>query len=127
MNHERHEKRRKTKHFLYFIFAYFGYFVVRFLEFAMAEILYKEESYRIIGACFEVYKEMGCGFLEGVYQECLEVELAERSIPFVRQSALTLHYMGRALRQTYCPDFVCLGTIIVELKAVAELNDAHRA
>lgn len=93
----------------------------------MAEILFKEESYRIIGACFEVYKEMGCGFLEAVYQQCLEVELADRGIPFVSQSALTLAYKGRLLRQTYAPDFICFDRIIDEIKAVSELHENHRA
>ena len=93
----------------------------------MADILFKEESYRIIGACFEVYKEMGCGFLEAVYQECLEVEMAERGIPLVPQAALALAYKGRPLRQSYAPDFICFGTIIVEIKAVSELHDNHRA
>jgi GxxExxY protein len=65
----------------------------------MADILYKEESYKIIGACFEVYKVMGCGFLEPVYQECLEIEFAERGIPFVPQKELRIAYKGRVLEQ----------------------------
>src|SRR5206468_3435559 len=93
----------------------------------MAEILYKEESYRIVGACFEVYKEMGCGFLEAVYQECLELELAARGIPFVPQMELSLRYKGRQVRQTYVPDFLCFEKLIVEVKAVVELDDIHRA
>jgi GxxExxY protein len=93
----------------------------------MAEILFKEESYRIMGACFEVYKEMGCGFLEAVYQECLEIEMAGRGIAFKPQLVLALHYKGRPLQQTYAPDFICFGAIIVEIKAVSELSDAHRA
>jgi GxxExxY protein len=93
----------------------------------MAEILFKDESYRIMGACFEVYKEMGCGFVEPVYQECLEVELAARGIPFMAQSELAVRYKGRVLKQTYCPDFVCFDGIIVEIKAVSELHDNHRA
>ncbi len=91
------------------------------------EILYKEESYRIIGACFEVYKEMGCGFLEAVYQECLEIEFATQGIPFVPVKDLFLTYKGRQLKQSYVPDFVCFDKIIVEIKAVSELIDVHRA
>jgi GxxExxY protein len=91
------------------------------------EIVYKEESYRIMGACFEVYKEMGCGFLEGVYQECLDLELCQQSIPFTPQSELRLTYKGVTLKHTYVPDFICFGTIIVEIKAVQELADIHRA
>ena len=91
------------------------------------KLLYKEESYNIIGACFEVYKEKGCGLLEAVYQECLEIELGLCDIPFSSQSALTLHYKGRKLKQTYVPDFECYEKIIVEIKAVKELCDEHRA
>jgi GxxExxY protein len=93
----------------------------------MAELIYKEESYNIMGACFEVYKGMGCGFLEAVYQECLEIELAERRIPFVAQQELRVLYRGRILEQTYKVDFVCYGKIVIELKAVTQLADYHRA
>jgi len=91
------------------------------------EIVFKEESYRIIGACFEVYKEKGCGFLEAVYQECLAIEFAEQDIPFVEQPKLCLSYKGKELKQAYQPDFVCFGEIVVELKAVKTLADEHRA
>jgi len=87
----------------------------------------KDEGYSILGACFEVYNEKGCGFLEDVYQECLEIELELRSIPFRAQKALDLSYKGRQLRKSYIPDLECYGTIIVELKAVKELCDEHRA
>jgi GxxExxY protein len=73
----------------------------------MAEIIYKEESYSIIRACFEVYKEMGCGFLEPVYQECLELELQFQSIVFRARSELTLRYKDRLLTQKFIPDFIC--------------------
>ena len=91
------------------------------------DIIYKDESYRIMGACFEVYKVMGCGFLEPVYQECLELELASQAIPFVAQAELSLTYKGRMLEQKYKPDFRCFEKIIVELKAVSELAPEHRA
>ena len=93
----------------------------------MAEIIYKEEAFAIIGACFEVYNDKGCGFLEAVYQECLEIEFGLRNLPFVSQAELTLTYKGRTLKKTYQPDFVCFGKIIIELKAVSELSDVHRA
>ena len=93
----------------------------------MAEILFKEESYKIVGACFEVYNEKGCGFVEPVYQECLEIELGMQSVPFEAQKQLQLSYKGRPLKQIYIPDFVCLGQIIVEIKAVSKLVDEHRA
>ncbi len=89
--------------------------------------LCREETYRIIGACFEVYKEKGCGFLEAVYQECLQVELQLQSIPFKAQQSLSLEYKGRALSRTYEPDFVCFDKIVVEIKAVSALTDEHRA
>lgn len=93
----------------------------------MAEIVYKEESYQIVGSCFEVYNEMGCGFLEPVYQECLAIEFRLRSIPFIEQHELTLEYKGETLESTYKPDFICYDRIIVELKAVSDLTDKHRA
>ena len=93
----------------------------------MAEIIYKDEAYAIVGACFEVYNDKGCGFLEGVYQECLEIEFELRNLAFVPQADLILTYKGRTLKKTYQPDFVCFGKIIVEIKAVSELADEHRA
>jgi GxxExxY protein len=93
----------------------------------MGNIIYKDESYAIMGACFEVYKEKGCGFLEAVYQECLEIESAIRNIPAVPQPLLELSYKGRLLKQKYIPDFICFGKIVVELKAVSALSDEHRA
>ena len=93
----------------------------------MAEIIFKDESYQIMGACFEVYREMGCGFLEAVYQECLTLEFAGRRVPFRSQQELVLCYKGHRLVQKYVPDFVCYETIIVELKALKQLCDDHRA
>lgn len=90
-------------------------------------LLFKEESYKIAGACFEVYREKGCGFLESVYQECLEIEFRLQSIPFKAQSPLSLEYKHCPLRALFIPDFVCYDRIVVELKAVAELADEHRA
>ena len=91
------------------------------------EIVFKEESYSIMGACFEVYREKGCGFLEAVYQECLEREFRLQDIPFESQPCLHLSYKGVPLEQTYQPDFICFDKIIVEIKAVSEVTDIHRA
>jgi GxxExxY protein len=91
------------------------------------DIVFREESYRIIGSCFEVYKEKGSGFLEAVYQECLAIEFGRMDIPFVEQPELRLEYKGLDLKQTYVPDFLCFGNIIVEIKAVKSLADEHRA
>ena len=90
-------------------------------------IVFKEESYRIIGACFEVYKEKGNGFLEAVYQESLGIELDEQQIPFKEKPRLRLEYKGRLLKQVYEPDFLCFDEIILEIKAVRKLTDEHRA
>ena len=90
-------------------------------------LLFEKESYAIRGAVFEVYSEMGCGFLESVYQECLEKELRLRNIPFVSQPGVKLVYKGETLEQRYKPDFVCYDSIILELKAVKEICDEHRA
>ncbi len=91
------------------------------------DILFKEESYRIIGCCFEVYKEKGNGFLESVYQECLAIEFAIQGIPFVEQPRLKIDYKGRELKQTYEPDFLCFEEIVVEIKAAKHLTDENRA
>ena len=91
------------------------------------ELIYKDEAYAIVGACFEVYNELGCGFLEAVYQEALEIELALRGIPFRPQAELGLVYKGRALKQIYQPDFICYEKIILEIKAASDLDDGHRA
>jgi GxxExxY protein len=93
----------------------------------MGKILYKDEVYAIQGAVFEVYRELGCGFLEAVYQECLEKELNLRGIPFESQKELRLSYKGDVLNLTYIPDLVCYGSIIVELKALKVVEDIHRA
>ena len=91
------------------------------------EIIYKDECYRIMGACFEVYKEKGSGFLEPVYQECLSIELRLQSIEFVEQPELKMNYKDRPLNRTYKPDFICFDKIILEIKAVSQIADDHRA
>ena len=91
------------------------------------EVVFKGESYKIVGACFEVYREKGCGFLEAVYQECLELELGMQGIPYTAKKSLTLAYKQCPLRSKYEPDFICYDQIILELKAVTDLADEHRA
>jgi GxxExxY protein len=93
----------------------------------MAELFFKEEVYRIVGACFEVYKEKGHGFAEPVYQGCLEMEMELQGIPFDSQRVLALEYKGRRLDQSFKPDLICFNKIIVEIKAVKDLADEHRA
>jgi len=93
----------------------------------MGELIYEEESYVVKGAVFEVYKAMGAGFLEAVYQECLEEELKVRGIPFVAQPEIKIIYKGRMLHQSYRADIVCYDKIILELKAVGALLPEHSA
>lgn len=90
-------------------------------------IVFKDESYKIVGAAFKVYNNLGPGFLEAVYQEALEIEFQQQGIPYEREKELKIQYDGVELKQTYKADFVCFGKIIVELKAVNALDDAHRS
>ena len=91
------------------------------------KISLRDESYLIQGAIFDVYREMGCGFLESVYQECLEKELSLKGIPFVAQQKLKLQYKGQQLKQVYKPDLLCYGSIIIELKALSNTTAQHKA
>jgi GxxExxY protein len=91
------------------------------------KIIFKTESYAIIGACFGVYNDKGCGFLEPVYHECLEIELDWQRIPFLSKPPQTLQYRGRTLVQTFTPDFIYYDKIVLEIKAVSALVDEHRA
>ncbi len=89
-------------------------------------ILFKDESYLIQGAVFEVYKEIGSGFLESVYQLCLEKELADRGIPFKSQPELTFNYKNQDLGLVFRPDFLLFDKIIMEIKAVKDTAEEHR-
>lgn len=93
----------------------------------MDSFLYKDETYAIHGALFEVYRVLGCGFLEAVYQKALEVELAQRNIPFASQVDIDVEHKGMKLEQTYRADLVCYDKIILELKAVQHLLPEHEA
>jgi GxxExxY protein len=93
----------------------------------MDKLLYKSECYDIQGAIFKVYSTIGSGFLEAVYQECLERELVLAGIPFISQAEISLEYKGVPLIQTYRADFMCFDKIIVEIKAVKELDEVHTA
>ena len=91
------------------------------------KILYKNECYALQGAIFEVYRVLGCGFLEPVYQECLEKELILRKIPFESQRELKIIYKSQILKQHYKPDLICYDKIIVELKAVKDISKEYEA
>lgn len=90
-------------------------------------LILKDEVFAINGAVFEVYREKGCGFLEAVYQECLAKEFAIQGIPFVAQPELRLSYKGQPIEAHYKPDFVCFGSVIVELKALSATTPEHEA
>ncbi len=94
---------------------------------APIQIDHDVDGYALIGACFEVYNEMGNGYLEDVYQESLEMELTERKIAFVAQPKLPIFYKGRQLRKQYEADLLVFDKIIVELKAVKALLPEHEA
>ena len=89
--------------------------------------IYKEEGYRLMGAAFEVYNDRGYGLAEDIYQECLEIEMELRGIPFRPKSELKCFYKGRELKKRYIPDLLVFGSIVVELKAVTELTPEHES
>ena len=86
-----------------------------------------EKTYKIIGAAIEVHKELGCGFLEAVYQEALGKEFAYQAIPFKLQPIIQIVYKGKPLDKTYQPDFVCYDEVIVEIKAISNLSGVEEA
>src|SRR5438132_11067934 len=84
-------------------------------------------TYAIIGAAIEVHNQLGCGFLESVYQEALAIELFCREIPFRREVRLPVSYKGRLLATSYCADFICFDSLVVELKALAHMGGTEEA
>ena len=84
-------------------------------------------TYSIIGAAMEVHRQLGCGFLEPVYQEALAIELGSRNIPFARELKLRLAYKGQALETRYSPDFICFDSVVVELKALSRMGGTEEA
>lgn len=93
----------------------------------MSNIIYKEESYAIIGALFDVYNNLGCGFSEIVYKDALEYEFKLRKIPFQREKKFTVNYKEIVLKHKFYADFVIFDKIILEIKSVENLNDKHLA
>ena len=86
-----------------------------------------QRTYKIIGAALEVHKELGCGFLEAVYQEALGNEFAYQALPFKPQPIIQIAYKGKPLDKTYQPDFICYGEIILEIKAISSLSGIEEA
>ena len=84
-------------------------------------------TYQIIGAAMEVHRQLGCGFLETVYQEALALEFKSREIPFKRELLFPVTYKGLRLRTEYRPDFICFDSVIVELKALSSLSPVQES
>jgi len=93
----------------------------------MENFLYKQETHDIIGAAMAVHRHFGCGFTEKVYQDALEQELLVLGIHFLREQPIYATYRGVQLKTQFMPDFICYDKIVVELKAVKELDDMHRS
>jgi GxxExxY protein len=93
----------------------------------MTQLVFQEETYAVLGAAIEVHKELGSGFLEGVYQEAMELELADRKVDFEPRKELAVCYKGKPLRKAYEADLVCFGKIIAELKALDRLSGKEEA
>ena len=93
----------------------------------MSDLLFKDEVYAIVGSMFEVYKTLGTGYLEAVYQEALAIEFTGRGIPFEREHRLSIYYKDVKLEKWYAPDFVCFGQIILELKVMSRLTNIEVA
>ena len=93
----------------------------------MSDFLHKSDTFKIIGAAMEVHKELGCGFLESVYQEALENEFMERGIPYKREMPLKIYYKNKPLNKCFIVDFICYDKIIIELKAIPVIKSEHQA
>ncbi|MEA5099150.1 MAG: GxxExxY protein [Bacteroidales bacterium] len=90
-------------------------------------LLYQEETKKIIKAFYEVYNNLGCGFLENVYQEALAIEFSNQDIPFTKEAMLDIYYKGEKLEKKYFADFICYDKIIIEVKALSRLTTEHEA
>ena len=93
----------------------------------MEDYLFKDFTYKIIGCAMTVHKELGCGFLEAVYQEALEKELKYQNIPYKREARLRIKYRNEYLDKEYFADFICYNKVIIETKALSELTTNHEA
>jgi GxxExxY protein len=91
----------------------------------MTKLIYKEECFRIVGACMEVHRELGKGHNENIYQDALELEFKAKGISFVREQPYTVSYKGTVLPHSYFADFIVLDTILLEAKAIEQLTDSH--
>lgn len=93
----------------------------------MNDIVYKDESFAIIGAAMEVYNQLGSGFVEKVYQDALEIEFELRGIPYKREEHLPVFYKGRQIKHDFFVDFICYDKIVIECKTVSEILNIHKS
>ena len=93
----------------------------------MSELFLADLTYKIIGACIEVHSQLGCGFLEPVYQEALSMEFKNRNIPYQKEKLIKINYKNKMLSKKYIADFICFDKIIIELKALSKLTSDHDA
>jgi len=91
----------------------------------MAELLFKEESFKIIGICMEIHKALGMGLKEINYKDAMEIELIENNIPYEREKRFAVKYKEKILRNPYSADFLVYNSIILEVKSVASIIDNH--
>ena len=93
----------------------------------MADIILKDESYKLVGICMEVHRELGMGFKEALYKDALEIEFENRGIPYHRESMFKIEYKGKILKHRYVADFIVFDQIILEVKAAALIIDSFVA
>ena len=91
------------------------------------DLIYPDEAYQLVGLAMQVHRELGCGFLEPVYQEAFEILLKKNGVPYEREKLLPIYFMGERLKKEYYADFVCFGKVIVEFKSVSALTSVHDA
>lgn len=93
----------------------------------MTDILFKEESFKIIGVCMEIHRSLGIGLKEVNYKDAMEMDFMEKEIPFQREKRFDVFYKGRKLRNPYFADFVLYDSIILEIKSASSIIDTHLA
>ena len=117
----------RIKHELHEFFNYFIFGTKYVAIKSMRKIIFQDESYNIIRACISVHKELGCGFLEAVYQEALAIEFRNCGIPFHREATMDIYFQNVKLKKSYIADFICYDKIILELKAISTITTEHEA
>ena len=91
------------------------------------ELIYGDEIYLVVGAAMAVHRELGCGFLEAVYKEALEIEFKVRNIPYQKEVKLDIYYKEQLMNKYYMADFICFDKIVVEAKAISMLTPEHES